>query len=1071
MINLTVKTLDSRNHQFSVNDDMTVEEFKRHIADEVNISAETQRIIYCGRVLQDSSKLIDHDLDGKAVHLVQRPPPGTTPSNSSRSSRTSSPHPTHRMFRTLDTNNATVFLGSVYPSNLDTQGVLHPPTHTHAFTRLNVARRMLRRAEHLISQLENPAAPAEPAPQDDPQDEVLPIIEARLYYPGAHTAADESQIITQFFQNYLRRESQNSGNTSTTPAPSAPTEQSAPNTSTSQAAPPTDPADPRFPENATRTAQLAEVLTTLNQVQLRFAPFLERYQNFMRDDPVVTSQEEIRKVQMEMDKVSEVMHYLSHAYHSLSDVILRVRNTPPRPLLTRPLMLQQSAFVQTRMGIPIQVEAQINLSDRSGASTGGNQAPQTGESAPPNTIAPTATPQSFSSQAVPMISTVRVPIPLDIRGFLPTQSVSSSGAGRETAGSAPVGGGASATATSASPSSNRSGSGSASTSFSSSDPEVELIMEVTPEVLRGGSINGQQPANFIHTMMQMATELINGTGRDAVAAAASRHTSATSAPPLTPTPPAQNSQARGNNQTNPTSSTQTRSTPRPHVHLHHQNIPSGFDPYLPCHSHHVNRRRVFSGDSASTAQSQPTAETASARVRPEERQNLANETLHGTLHRAVNRLLEHVGIGDVPQVGGDEPFVLPGVIPNVRDRRYNLEAVFGEFNFAGTYVNGESIFRDIIVLLYKSLSLRTILRFHMGDYSQLRYVMTQLRGYLSSLSLERGSGNDAVVERFIDESSGLLETLSRMPFWGDVDIRASLIKYIRAKLPDILELIARELEYDNSCSTLLLETIITTVKELSALIFRACNRNINAAEVIFRQLMGRHFSGLPEELLAWFAPDGYSFVLQFLKRNAYLIGSIESFIVTKPTVKPVVPEESGQSSTKKVEEEPMEVEEAQVEMVDDEKIPAPSKPEEDEPEPLPSVVNGSQPWHNQVPADWVPIINRDVQQQRKLNIQTPFSDAYLSGMPSKRRKIVHNSKRHGVPLPQVISESVKKAVSNTGLSGVAPLETVSRLAGQSQEIQTAYRTLLRNTVQEGLRDNTDFNPERFPNAASYFFPK
>ncbi|XP_044762734.1 large proline-rich protein BAG6 isoform X2 [Coccinella septempunctata] len=1091
MINLTVKTLDSRNHQFSVNDDMTVEEFKRHIAEEVNISAETQRIIYCGRVLQDSSKLIDHDLDGKAVHLVQRPPPGTTPSNSSRSSRTSSPHPTHRMFPTFETNNATVFLGSVYPSNLDTQGVLHPPTHTHAFTRLNVARRMLRRAEHLITQLENPTAPSEPAPQDDPQDEVLPIIEARLYYPGAHTAADESQIITQFFQNYLRRESQNSGNASQSSGstPQVPTntntgEQSTPNTSTSTAPPNESVQDTRFPENATRTAQLAEVLRTLNDVQLRFAPFLERYQNFMRNDPVVTSNEETQKIQLELNKVSEVMHFLSHAYHSLSDVILRVRTSPPRPLLTRPLMLQQSAFVQTRMGIPIQVEAQINLSERPSGGASNGQAPQTGETAPPNTTAPTATPQSFSSQAVPMISTVRVPIPLEIRGLMPTQGMSSFVPAREGGGAASGPAAAAAAALAASGVGIRSNSASTSTSFSSSDPEVELIMEVTPEVLRGGSINGQQPANFIHTMMQMATELIHGTGRDPTAA---RQTSATSAPPLTPTPPAQNSQARGNNQTNPTSSTQTRSTPRPHVHLHHQNIPSGFDPYLPCHSHHVSRRRVFnesSSTSASAAQNQSSSETPTARVRVEERQNLSSDTLHGRLHGAVNRLLEQVGIGDAPTAVGEdrilpslaEAMIHPSAFSGSRvlERRYTLESVFGEFNLSGTYRSGESIFGDVCMALYRTLSLRDILRLNVGDYTPLARVMTHLREYFSSLSLESGARINEVVERFVVESQGVFLTMSQVPIWRDVDITATLIKFFRAKLPAILGLCARELERDTSDPTALFETVVTTVKELGALVFRACNRDVDAAELVFNRIRSKHLKGLPEELLAWFAPNGYSFLTDFLRRNSHLIGSVESYIVLQ---KPASQSEAQECfrdliNNQEEEEEPMEVEEAQPESASDNEPSTLPKPKETVTEPLPNVVHGSQPWHSQVPADWVPIITRDVQQQKKSNIQAPFSDAYLSGMPSKRRKIVHNNKlKHGIPLPQVIAESVRKAVNNTGLAAVAPLETVSRHAGTSVEIQNAYRALLRTSVQQGLRDNPDFTPERFPNAANYFFPK
>jgi hypothetical protein len=66
------------------------------------------------------------------------------------------------------------------------------------------------------------------------------------------------------------------------------------------------------------------------------------------------------------------------------------------------------------------------------------------------------------------------------------------------------------------------------------------------------------------------------------------------------------------------------------------------------------------------------------------------------------------------------------------------------------------------------------------------------------------------------------------------------------------------------------------------------------------------------------------------------------------------------------------------------------------------------------------------------------------------------------------AESVRRAVTASGLASVAPLEVVSQGAGDSADIQTAYRNLLRTTVQTALRDNEDFTPERFPNASTYF---
>jgi hypothetical protein len=51
--------------------------------------------------------------------------------------------------------------------------------------------------------------------------------------------------------------------------------------------------------------------------------------------------------------VSEVMHFLSHAYHAMSDIMCDFSSPPPRNLRCRPVLIQHSALLQA--GIPIQV--------------------------------------------------------------------------------------------------------------------------------------------------------------------------------------------------------------------------------------------------------------------------------------------------------------------------------------------------------------------------------------------------------------------------------------------------------------------------------------------------------------------------------------------------------------------------------------------------------------------------------------------------------------------------------------------------------------------------------------------
>ncbi|XP_063592428.1 large proline-rich protein BAG6-like [Penaeus indicus] len=132
-------------------------------------------------------------------------------------------------------------------------------------------------------------------------------------------------------------------------------------------------------------------------------------------------------------------------------------------------------------------------------------------------------------------------------------------------------------------------------------------------------------------------------------------------------------------------------------------------------------------------------------------------------------------------------------------------------------------------------------------------------------------------------------------------------------------------------------------------------------------------------------------------------------------------------------------------------------------EPPVTINVGSQPWHPAVPQDWIPVITRDVERQQRGVPDTNLSDAYLCGMPLKRRKLASQHKPHGT-VQQVIQDTLRHSMRGVGVNRVV----VESVAGEAaSQLGESFAGHVRTSLRQRLNHNKDFKPEKFPKSEQH----
>ncbi len=112
-------------------------------------------------------------------------------------------------------------------------------------------------------------------------------------------------------------------------------------------------------------------------------------------------------------------------------------------------------------------------------------------------------------------------------------------------------------------------------------------------------------------------------------------------------------------------------------------------------------------------------------------------------------------------------------------------------------------------------------------------------------------------------------------------------------------------------------------------------------------------------------------------------------------------------------------------------------------------------WKNILPSEWETIIERDIQTQQNQSNIRPFSDAYCSGLPAKRRRII--SSKNDLLNVNLFKKVLNRTLEKVQLKpNVSHEQLIEESVDQSQLLDS-FSVEFDSVINDRLRNDPDFN--------------